>query len=121
VLGGVAAHYCYDHVTIDGLVFPTWRRVARHMPEGPLLSGRTSFILDYTNLSGPPMIGTPARIQPGFLRRASRWPFGSTREGVEVALIRTHKATRCGSLAGKVSNLSRALSEVTSPLASASD
>jgi hypothetical protein len=50
VLGGVAAHYCYDHVTIEGLVFPTLRRVVRRTPEGPLLSGRTSFILDYTNL-----------------------------------------------------------------------
>ena len=50
VLGGVAAHYCYDHVTIGGLVFPTLRRVVRRTPEGPLLSGRTSFILDYTNL-----------------------------------------------------------------------
>src|SRR6266851_8975390 len=51
VLGGVAAHYCYDHVTIDGLVFPTLRRVVRRTPEGPLLSGRTSFILDYTALA----------------------------------------------------------------------
>ena len=50
VLGGVAAHYGYDHVTIDGLVFPTLRRVVRRTPEGPLLSGRTSFILDYTDL-----------------------------------------------------------------------
>ena len=50
VLGGVAAHYCYDQVTIDGLVFPTLRRVVRRTPEGPLPSGRTSFILDYTNL-----------------------------------------------------------------------
>src|SRR6202045_4227368 len=50
VLGGVAAHYCYDLVRIDGLVFPTLRRVVRRAPEGPLLSGRTSFILDYTNL-----------------------------------------------------------------------
>jgi hypothetical protein len=51
VLGGVAAHYCYDLVTIDGLVFPTLRRVVRRTPEGPLLSGRTSFILDYTELA----------------------------------------------------------------------
>src|SRR6266849_4337989 len=51
VLGGVAAHYCYDLVTIDGLVFPTLRRVVRRTPEGPLLSGRTSFILDYTDLA----------------------------------------------------------------------
>jgi hypothetical protein len=36
-----------------GLVFPTLRRVVRRTPEGPLLSGRTSFILDYTNLVVP--------------------------------------------------------------------
>jgi hypothetical protein len=50
VLGGVAAHYCYDYLTIDGLAFPTLRRVVRRTAEGPALSGRTSFILDYTNL-----------------------------------------------------------------------
>jgi hypothetical protein len=50
VLGGVAAHYCYDPVTVDGLVFPRLRRVVRRTPEGPLLTGRTSFLLDYTNL-----------------------------------------------------------------------
>jgi hypothetical protein len=75
VLGGVAAHYCYDHVTIDGLVFPTLRRVVRRAPEGPLLSGRTSFILDYTNLlvrAGQgtghlqwPASGAPARAAIG--------------------------------------------------------
>jgi hypothetical protein len=37
-------------VAINGLIFPTLRRVVRRTPEGPLLSGRTSFILDYTNL-----------------------------------------------------------------------
>jgi hypothetical protein len=51
VVGGVAAHYCYDLLTIDGIVFPTLRRVVRRTPEGPLLSGRTSFILDYTNIA----------------------------------------------------------------------
>jgi hypothetical protein len=50
VLGGVAAHYCYDPVTVDGIVFPTLRRVVRRTSDGPLLSGRTSFILDYTNV-----------------------------------------------------------------------
>jgi hypothetical protein len=25
--------YCYDHVTIDGLIFPTLRRVVRRTPE----------------------------------------------------------------------------------------
>src|ERR1700722_19368640 len=50
VLGGVAAHYCYDPVTVEGIVFPTLRRVVRRTPDGPLLSGRTSFVLDYTNV-----------------------------------------------------------------------
>jgi hypothetical protein len=50
VLGGVAAHYCYDPVTVGGIVFPTLRRVVRRTPDGPLLSGRTSFVLDYTNV-----------------------------------------------------------------------
>jgi len=30
-----------------GLMIPTLRRVVRRTPEGPLLSGRTSFLLDY--------------------------------------------------------------------------
>jgi hypothetical protein len=51
VLGGVAAHYCYDPLTMNGLVFPTLRRVVTRTPEGPRLSGRTSFILDYTELA----------------------------------------------------------------------
>src|ERR1700693_1367323 len=50
VLGGVAAHYCYDPVTVDEIVFPTLRRVVRRTSDGPLLSGRTSFVLDYTNV-----------------------------------------------------------------------
>jgi hypothetical protein len=50
VLGGVAAHYCYDHTTVHGFIFPTLRRVVRRTAEGPLLSGRSSFILDYTDL-----------------------------------------------------------------------
>jgi hypothetical protein len=51
VLGGVAAHYCYDPVTVDGVVFPSLRRVVRRTPEGPLLSGRTSFVLDYVDVA----------------------------------------------------------------------
>jgi hypothetical protein len=51
VLGGVAAHYCFDLLTTDGIVFPTLRRVVRRTPEGPLLSGRTAFVLDYTDLA----------------------------------------------------------------------
>jgi hypothetical protein len=50
VLGGVAAHYCYDPVTVDGIVFPSLRRVVRRTPEGPLLTGRTSFMLDYVDV-----------------------------------------------------------------------
>jgi hypothetical protein len=50
VLGGVAAHYCYDPMTFDGVVIPTLRRVVRRTPDGPLLSGRTSFILDYVDV-----------------------------------------------------------------------
>ena len=50
VLGGVAAHYCYDPATIDGIVLPTLRRVVRRTADGPLVSGRTSFILDYTDV-----------------------------------------------------------------------
>jgi hypothetical protein len=50
VLGGVAAHYCYDPKAFAGLLMPTLRRVVRRTPEGPLLSGRTSFLLDYIDV-----------------------------------------------------------------------
>jgi hypothetical protein len=50
VLGGVAAHYCYDPIAFDGIIIPTLRRVVRRTPDGPLLSGRTSFILDYVDV-----------------------------------------------------------------------
>jgi len=51
VVGGVAAHYCYDPVTVEGIVFPTLRRVVRRTPDGPLLVGpaRRS-CSDYTNV-----------------------------------------------------------------------
>jgi hypothetical protein len=51
LVGGVAAHYCYDPVTFDGIVIPTLRRVVRRTPEGPLTSGRTSFILNYLGVA----------------------------------------------------------------------
>lgn len=50
VLGGVGAHYCFDPKTFDGLVIPTLRRVVKRTPEGPILSGPTSFLLDYTDV-----------------------------------------------------------------------
>ena len=51
VLGGVAAHYCYDPMPFDGIIIPTLRRVVRRTPDGPLLSGRTSFLLDYVDVA----------------------------------------------------------------------
>jgi len=50
VVGGVATHYCYDPKTVDGIVIPTLRRVVRRTPEGPLISERTSFLLDYADV-----------------------------------------------------------------------
>jgi hypothetical protein len=50
VLGGVAAHYTYDAKTIDGITFPHLRRVVRRTPDGPLINGPTSFVLDYIHL-----------------------------------------------------------------------
>ena len=51
VLGGVAAHYCYDPMPFDGIIIPTLRRVVRRTPDGPQVSGRTSFILDYVDVA----------------------------------------------------------------------
>ena len=51
VLGGVAALYCYDTMAFDGIIIPTLRRVVRRTPDGPLLSGRTSFLLDYVDVA----------------------------------------------------------------------
>lgn len=47
---GVAAHYCYDPKTFDGLIIPTLRPVVRRTPGGPIPSGPTSFALDYTDV-----------------------------------------------------------------------
>lgn len=44
IAGGVAAHYCYDHATFGGIVFPTLRRVTRRDEHGAWPSLRT-FIL----------------------------------------------------------------------------
>jgi hypothetical protein len=51
VLGGVGAHYCYDPKIFDGIVVPTLGRVVRRTPDGVDLSGPTSFVLDYTDVS----------------------------------------------------------------------
>jgi hypothetical protein len=43
--GGIASHYCFDHVSFSGLVFPTFRRVVSRTSTGPLISGRTRILL----------------------------------------------------------------------------
>src|SRR5215831_14750379 len=43
--GGTASHYCFDHASFSGLVFPTLRRVVSRTPTGPLISGQTRILL----------------------------------------------------------------------------
>lgn len=50
VLGGVAAHYCFDLKEFGGITMPTLRRVVSRTSEGAQVSGRTGFLLDYTNV-----------------------------------------------------------------------
>jgi hypothetical protein len=50
IAGGVAAHYPYDPKTIDGIVFPTRRRVVQRKPEGPKLTGITGVYLDFLKI-----------------------------------------------------------------------
>jgi hypothetical protein len=52
VLGGVAAHYCYDYKEIDGIWFPTFRRVVKRNPDGSTrIHGPSAFILDYVSVA----------------------------------------------------------------------
>jgi hypothetical protein len=47
----VVVHYCYDHKNINGIVFPTFRRVVwREQNGSTVIHGRSSFILDYVNV-----------------------------------------------------------------------
>jgi hypothetical protein len=51
VAAGVVAHYCYDHKNINGIVFPTFRRVVWREQNGlAVIHGPSSFILDYVNV-----------------------------------------------------------------------
>jgi hypothetical protein len=50
VAKGVAAHYCWDHKNIDGLVFPTLRRIVRRDGDVAALNGPSGFLIDYTNV-----------------------------------------------------------------------
>jgi hypothetical protein len=50
VAGGVAAHYCFDHREYGGIVMPTLRRVVSRTEDGPKVTGRTGFLLDYIDV-----------------------------------------------------------------------
>jgi hypothetical protein len=50
VAGGVVAHYCFDHREFDGIVMPTLRRVVSRTDNGPKVTGRTGFLLDYIDV-----------------------------------------------------------------------
>jgi hypothetical protein len=45
VLGGIAAHYCYDHLSFSGIVFPTLRRVVTRKESHSFLSNPTAVLL----------------------------------------------------------------------------
>jgi hypothetical protein len=51
VAGGVAAHYCFDHVTFDAIVVPTFRRVVKRKPEGPIIHGPTAVLIVISDVS----------------------------------------------------------------------
>jgi hypothetical protein len=52
IVGGVAAHYCFDHKTFGGIVVPTRRRVVRRDPDGrPELSGPSRVFLDFREVT----------------------------------------------------------------------
>lgn len=42
VLGGVAAHYTFDHKNVDGLIIPQLRRVVRRADDGTSSDRRLS-------------------------------------------------------------------------------
>ncbi|SEC96189.1 hypothetical protein [Bradyrhizobium erythrophlei] len=50
VAGGVAAQYCFDHREFGGIVMPTLRRVVSRTNDGPRVTGRTGFLLDYIDV-----------------------------------------------------------------------
>jgi len=47
---GPAAHYCFDHATFGGLVFPTLRRVVSRPSSGPRVNAPTSVLLQITDV-----------------------------------------------------------------------
>jgi len=49
VAGGIAAHYCFDHKVVKGIVVPMLRRVVSRVPgtSTSLVTARTGFLLNY--------------------------------------------------------------------------
>ena len=47
---GPAAHYCFDHTSFKGIIFPTLRRVISRPPTGPLQSAPTSVLIQVTHV-----------------------------------------------------------------------
>jgi hypothetical protein len=50
VAGGVAAHYCYDHMWFGGIFFPTLRRVVRRTEDGASPSTPTAILIRITDI-----------------------------------------------------------------------
>jgi hypothetical protein len=48
---GPASHYCFDHTTFGGLVFPTLRRVVGRPQAIPLVSGPTAVLLQIADIA----------------------------------------------------------------------
>jgi hypothetical protein len=46
-----ASHYCFDHTTFGGIVFPTLRRVVGRSPSGPRLAAPTSVLIRITDVA----------------------------------------------------------------------
>lgn len=46
VAGGAGAHYCYDHASFGGIVYPTLRRVVFRKPSGPIPTAPTGVLLE---------------------------------------------------------------------------
>jgi hypothetical protein len=51
VAGGVASHYCFDHVTFDDIVVPTLRRVVKRRTDGPVIHGPTAVLILISDVS----------------------------------------------------------------------
>jgi hypothetical protein len=47
---GPVAHYCYDHASFKGIVFPTFRRVVQRPTSGPQRSGPTHVWLQISDI-----------------------------------------------------------------------